>query len=88
MFQLRQYKRPKRATKSQIIKNSSANDKTISVKTNGMDNSNNNNSMMGVPYMISGVFGVLPGATTRPEVRPNEHESAARNGCPKEFLNN
>ena len=35
---------------------------------------------MGVPYMISGVYGVLPGATTRPEERPNEHELAARNG--------
>jgi hypothetical protein len=30
--------------------------------------------------MFSGVFGVLPGATTRPEVRPSEHELAARNG--------
>ena len=40
----------------------------------------NDNPLLGVPYMISGVYGVLPGATTRPEERPNEHELAARNG--------
>src|SRR5437660_909022 len=43
-----------------------SNDKTTSVKTNKMNGNNNTNDpLMGVPYMISGVYGVLPGATTR-----------------------